>query len=387
MIVDKFISIKHIDEKLWDSIYPYNSYYVSHYFSNLIEKSNIPGTKYQYLIFYENNIPIYKLALMKFEVKLFRFLPALVKKLLLNINFPISLLGKFNILTFQSLFFLNSCQLIDYSFLEKYENRFFLEINKIAKKYRAHLFLLLSNHLDKHFENLYIINGFYNSYLYIRRSWKSFECYLGAMRHKYRKNVKRKQKENVKNICKYKVLNNIDIDPVLFYKLYLNVLNKYSNEKEQYHLITLDFFNNLSYTYNPDVFFICVYNKNDKIIGYIYGTKNTINETVSLEFLGIDYDNILSSIYFDLYYYAIEVSIQMGMKIINLGIANLEAKLLSGAYGVPIDYYIHCISRVSKGAYYIYKKLISSSKIKRPNSKIKFYNVFKEDQKSYDISS
>ncbi len=339
-------SIKDIGKPYWESIPPSGEFHLSYAFSEMMEAAKMPGVSFYYVIVYRACKPIYKLALMVFEVKFFRFFPANLKKWLLKIRFPIGLFGKINILTIQSVFYLLTSKVIDEYLLGDTKAMVINKIKRIGKKSKSHIFLLYQKSVSGFSRLFEIIQGPYSAWLDIKTSWKSFDDYINSMRHKHRWNLKRKQQECYNASVTTTIRTNREVDSVDSRKLFLGVLYKYSNEAEQFNLLTSDYFRAIQEMETDKLIYITA-NQGKSFVGYIFCTIDS-ERTLYLEFLGMDYKAINSPVYFELLYKAIEYGIKNKISKIDFGVDYLEAKLNLGATAAKKNMNIMAISRISR---------------------------------------
>jgi hypothetical protein len=339
-------TIKEIEKTLWETIPPSGEFHLSYAFSEMMETAEMPGVNFNYVIVYSDDKPIYKLALMTFEVKLFRFFPKSLKNLLLKIRFPVALFGKFNILTIQSLFYLITSPVLDESALGEMTTNIIDKIKQIGKKNKSHIFLLYQKSVRGFLREFETIQGPFNAWMDVNDNWKSFEDYVNSMRHNHRKNLKRKQQECLHSNVTTSIRTAREVHPAESRELFLNVLYKYSNEVEQFNLLTAGYFDAIQRLQTDDFMYITAAQGSD-FVGYVACTLDS-ERTLYLEFLGLDYKSIDSPVYFELLYSAIDFSIKNKIPKIDFGVDYLEAKLNLGAKAVKKDMNIISISRISR---------------------------------------
>ncbi len=345
--IKQFRSIKKIEDTIWNSIEPKGEFHLTFHFSLLMESAKIPGVKFYYAIFYqEGKEPFYKLPLMTFEVKFFRFLPGPLKNALLRMNFPVAILGKFKVLTTQSLFHLTSANILDESKLQKNKGIILDYLNKLCRNTRSHFFLITDKNVIGFKKKFVRFQGPYNSYLDLNPDWISFDDYLFAMRHNHRKRIIKKRRLNKNLNISVIFKTGTEINATEFHKLFMNVLNKYSNAQEQFNLLTRDYFSYVKKLSQDQVIFVCAYKKT-QLIGFVMCTLDNPG-VLCLEILGMDYKNTNSPVYFEMLYRLIDFAISNKINRIDFGVENIETKLYLGARAVPLAVMVLPVSRISR---------------------------------------
>lgn len=341
-------SIHEIDPQHWDSIVKEEDVFHRHNFICVVEDSKVEGAGFFYLLFYheEKLVATTVLSAFSFNLDLFisdNFFVRWIKKLvpgffqirLLVCGLPASF-GQLNLALTDSVYAGEVCSLI----AEK--------MKVLAKELGISLMTVKEFRQEEHkcfqqFER----EGFFSAnsipYMNLNIEWKSFEEYLSALRHPYRRKIMlslRKIQQSQPVIIKeaeYKENNEM---PALvlsepnedfadrFYKLYLGVMERTATKLE---ILNLSFFKNIFQQHNAYKILSLV------VKGEIISSAVLIFTADTLIFMlaGREHGKDKYDSYFNLVYGIIALAIETGCREIKMGQTSYWVKQCVGAKAEP----------------------------------------------------
>jgi hypothetical protein len=274
--VRRFLSIRDIDESLWNSLCPNQGFFCRYRFIRTVEDARIGDSQFWYLIFSECETPVAGAVLSTFEMSLDllagvsvqkivqairKWLPAFLRIRILFCGLPISI-GKHALLISEDRWRREVIHLLSQEMTAIARSR---DIHLLCMKEFAAGEASVFNHLrESHF-----IQANSLPYYRLRIQWNSFHDYLASMRHPYRRRAVRSLKklglaepviEHADNLnylpdkpCLF-VCESAAFPPSEFHNLYLRVMARASAKLET---LNVAFFTSLfdSLSQNLEVLF------------------------------------------------------------------------------------------------------------------------------------
>ncbi len=352
LLVDLHRSIHEVDESYWDSLNSDQDLFHTHRFIQSIEEAEVEDSEFWYLLFYRNDELIATAVLSAFTVSLDIFVGGLLEKLIVGFRrwFP-------QFLKIKVLFSGLPISLGQHNLVIQ-ENSNFDEIFRLLVREMSDIcqsqdirFMCAKEFLESYIEVMDKIedHGFFraNSIPYVSMNirWKSFDSYLSALRHNYRRPIKLTLKKRGQsqpeieplsfphNDSKYArlIVGGAEVcSPEVFFDLYLQVM-----DRAQVKLETLNqpFFENLYDKMSKDIKVLAMV-KNEQVLGA--AILMVSEKTMTFLFVGLDYAKRDEyEIYFNLVYGILQLAIQLDCTQLKLGQTSYWVKQRIGGICIP----------------------------------------------------
>ena len=349
-------SIYDINHELWDSLLNEEDIYHSHEFISLVEDSEDEGSKFWYLLIFDNANLVSTACLCKCSISLdvlsnrSSFWINTIRKYYNNFmivdvlmcGLPISL-GQNNVVIRNGFEKVPVLNLISDTMKE------------IAKENAInHLFVKeISEDKLFDFENL-IGNGFFRAYslpyMFINIKWKSFNEYLNSLRHPYRRKINRSLEKININSGEFNYnrgnpgvyVNDFNEDSANnFYRDYLAVMNRVDYKLE---VLSLKFFKLLFDKYKDRMEYIQVKNTDETMAsGILFKNGRKLLFMLSGH---PQYKNDKYNPYFNLLYVIVNRAIELNCSKIELGQTAYWAKQQIGASSKNMYIFYYCRKKI-----------------------------------------
>ncbi|HBA85113.1 MAG TPA: hypothetical protein DCZ95_13570 [Verrucomicrobia bacterium] len=166
--------------------------------------------------------------------------------------------------------------------------------------------------------------------------WKSFDEYLQAMRSEYRSKLLATTKKGQDT----GVTLTEESDFAKYAPQLAQLWRQAYDHAQEYRreMLLEDFFRNVHLHLGPKTSIIAA-RKQEQLIGFLLLFLD--DETLTTIFSGLDYSQSRETgVYFNMFYFAVDLAIQRGFKEIDFGITTLAPKLDLGAVAVPLFMYM-----------------------------------------------
>ncbi len=350
-------SIREIDEVLWDSINLKQDLFHSHRFIRSLEDANVESSRFWYLLFYQNGVPVATAVLSSFRVsldllmtglalgfvdRLRSWFPSLLKVEILFCGLPISI-GK------------HALTLSDPSLSDTVLDLLVREMTEISRQHGIRLlcakeFLEEETPTTDRFTRHHFLRRKSLPAMTLKIRWPDFSSYLRAMRHPYRRHILRSLKKL--DLTEPTILtdpghhqhpgkpalvlaDSRTSSPRRFHEMYLNVMEHAGTKLE-----TLNgaFFDHLYRNLDREMAVLSV-TKGEQILATSLVTF--CGSTMTFLLSGLDYatrDN--HDAYFNLVYGMVALAIRRGYSRIDLGQTAYWVKQCAGAESRSVYFYL-----------------------------------------------
>ncbi len=185
----------------------------------------------------------------------------------------------------------------------------------------------------------------------IPKNWKSFDDYLGALKHKYaqraRKIIRAAADIERRELC----VEELHSYTAEINSLFMQVVGKQSI---RLGIPNATYFINMKEA-KPETFFVCGYFLNNQLIAFASYIVNHLND--ELHYIGFDYAlNKTHYLYFNILFDGIRKAIDNDIELLEMGRTAREAKAVVGAHPVVFHSFIRFSSPLSKSIYNYLKK-------------------------------
>ncbi len=385
LTVKAFRSISEIAVNDWNSINTENSYYKSHEFLNIIEKSNIENSDFWYIIIYRGDEMIGATVFSSFVVSLDLFLDDGGKKVVKFIrkSFPKFLMIRFLFCGIPISQGKNTILIKNNLYSKEILETIVNEAKSIAKANK----IKFMNFKEFYFDENSIINHL--SSLGFTRSWSipsadfynrfdSFADYFQTLRYSFRRQIiKSMRKVNFESVGVFQnslntdhvvieVVNSQEVDAKIVYEQYLNVM---ANASTVLEYLNLDFFENfLKYSKQAKMLLL---KKESRIIANAILVEE--KDILNFMLIGIDeeYRNVYDS-YFNILNAVIAYGINKKFPKIVLGQTSYYAKSRLGGEFSQMVTYNYSSNKLINIIIRLFNKIIF------PKVKLQQYRVFKD---------
>lgn len=358
MTVKIFNNSDAIDGELWNKLDPSIDPDSSYECFAAMEKSNLPGISFHYLVHFDEDekidgiLPVYEFRKMPVDIALDspfassvlslirRILPDFMK---IDLIFAGNPLGEVNRVIVDKDLNPEKGKEVALSLAMEVEKlAASLKIDFVAYKDFDDSYLLFSDPLLPLKNRYHVSPGLPNNIL--ENKWKSFEEYLSSLKHSQRRNIRRNI--GIAERAGLKIVSPLpeEIDEKEIFQLYLNTYNR---AKIKFEVLNADYFKNML-KYNRTSTKIITAGCEGKNAGFLL---YLIDENVLIvKRIGIDYNLSSKTLaYFRLFYKAIELGIEKGVKKIILGQQSYASKHRWGAAIKPGVIYFRSFNRAMDG--------------------------------------
>lgn len=388
--VKRFQCINDIEEAIWDSILPTDSFFHRHRFIRAIEEAKVENSEFWYILFQRESRLVGSAVLTSFTIALDLFTPQITKSLIKSMRrfypdffkvrilfcgLPISI-GKHNLFIADPS---DNYEILNLLYAEMLSISMQKNIKYLClKEFDDQFVRLSSSFLKKHFLCFQSI-----PYVSMDIRWSRFGDYLNDLRHSYRRQIKQTLKKRgwiepciemnnspPEDDKEHLILSHCQAicNPSEYFDLYKEVMDRAEIKLET---LNKDFFKNIFEAMNEE-FELLSFVKSKEVLGS--AILCTHGKSITFLLIGLNYSKLKEyDVYFNITYALIKLAIDRHCTTLHLGQTSYYLKQRVGGICSNLFFYIKSKNALIQLIFRFFQKYIF------PAPKIPSFRAFRLD--------